>query len=136
MQQLQQLGANLQQMETVLNAAAADNTAYNILCTNPDILAGYVNEFFGPDGPYPQELPEDRLRAEVEGRPAPNFQRPELPMPAPSGRGGSGADPEDFWGFFNQVATQRPQDLWKVLDQVQAQSPDLLASKYLVSMEG
>lgn len=136
MQQLQQLGANLQQMEAALNGAIADNNAYNLLCTDPDLLADYVNDFFGPNGPAPVELPEDRLRAEVEGRPAPEFQRPELPMPAPSGRGGSGADPEDFWGFFNQVATQRPQDLWKVLDQVQAQNPDLLASKYLVSMEG
>lgn len=133
MQQLQQLGANLQQMEAALNAAIVDNNAYNLLCTDPDLLADYVNDFFGPNGPAPVELPEDRLRAEVEGRPSPEFQRPELSMPAPSG--GGGGSPDDWWGFFNQVATQRPQDLWKVLDQVQVQNPDLLASKYLVSME-
>lgn len=133
MQQLQKLGQNMQQMELVLNAAIQDNNAYNHLCTDPDLLADYVNDFFGPHGPHPVELPEDRLRAEVEGRAPAGYQRPELPMPAPSGRGGGNVDPEAFWGTFNQVATQRPQDLYLLLDQVSQQAPELLTSKYLIS---
>lgn len=133
MQHLQQLGANMQQMEAVLNAAIDDNNAYNTLCTDPDLLADYVNDFFGPNGPHPVELPEDRLRAEVQGRSPVTYQRPELPMPAPSGRGGGGLDPEAFWGAFNQVATQQPQNLYLLLDQVSQQAPELLTSKYLIS---
>ena len=31
----------------------------NIMLTNPDVLADYVNDFFGPEGPYPTETPEE-----------------------------------------------------------------------------
>ena len=27
----------------------------NLMLTNPDVLADYVNDFFGPKGPYPVE---------------------------------------------------------------------------------
>jgi hypothetical protein len=131
MQQLQQLAQNMSQMEVILNAAIEDNNAYNYLTTDPDLLADYVNDFFGPEGPAPVELPQDRLRAEVEANQRP-YQRPEMPMPAPSGRGG-GVNPEDFWAQFNEVATTRPDQLWMLLDQVQNQAPELLTSKWLVS---
>lgn len=131
MQQLQQLAQNMSQMEVVLNAALEDNNAYNHLTTDPDLLADYVNDFFGPEGPAPVELPQDRLRAEVEANQRP-YQRPEMPMPAPSGRGGS-VNPEDFWAHFNRVATAHPDQLWMLLDQVQSQAPELLTSKWLVS---
>ena len=131
LEQLQQLSQGFSQMETVLNAALEDNQAYNLLTTNPDLLADYVNEFFGPNGPVPVETSRDRLRAEVEtretGYPAP-YQRPQMEMPAPNTAQPSGAG--DFWSTFNQVAQQRPDQLWRVLNQA---SPEMLRSKVLVS---
>lgn len=131
LEQLQQLSQNLSQMETVLNAALEDNQAYNLLTTNPDLLADYVNEFFGPNGPVPVETSRDRLQAEVEaresGRPAP-YQRPQMEMPAPNAAQPSGAG--DFWSTFSQVAQQRPDQLWRVLSQA---TPEALRSKVLVS---
>ena len=37
----------------VLEAAGEERAAMNVMLTNPDVLADYVNEFFGPEGPYP-----------------------------------------------------------------------------------
>jgi hypothetical protein len=131
--QLQQLGEQLQQMEVALNATVEDNKAYNALTTDPELLAEYVNEFFGPDGPVPVEIEEDRLRADVQAA-TPAYQRPQMPMPAPGAQGGGGSvSADDFWNTFNQVATTRPQDLYKLLDAAQVQAPDLLASKVLIS---
>ena len=79
----------------MIDAAAEDNAAYHVMLTNPDMLAAYVDDFFGPEGPYPTETAEDRLRAEIEASdsryaqqqaPAPQapaaYQRPEIDMPA------------------------------------------------------
>lgn len=131
LEQLQQLSQGLSQMETVLNAALEDNQAYNLLTTNPDLLADYVNEFFGPNGPVPVETSRDRLQAEVasrEGARPVAYQRPQMEMPAPNTAQPSGAG--DFWSTFNQVAQQRPDQLWRVLSQA---TPDALRSKVLVS---
>lgn len=98
LQGLQTIQQQLQNSHTVIEAAAEDNAAYHTLMTNPDLLADYVNEFFGPEGPYPTELPQDRLAAEVavnERRfaPAPaTYQRPQLDMPAPDVQAGGGGD--------------------------------------------
>jgi hypothetical protein len=126
LQQLQQLHGNLQQLELALNATLEDNQAYNLLTTNPDLLADYVNEFFGPNGPAPVELPQDRLEAEVAAR-NPGYQRPQMDMPAP---GYQPAQNSEFWGTFSQVAEKQPDQLWRLLSQAPAEA---LRGKLLIS---
>ena len=41
----------------------------NIMLTDPDVLADYVNDFFGPEGPYPTETEDEAAaRQEYEAR--------------------------------------------------------------------
>jgi hypothetical protein len=132
LQQLGQLGENLQQMELVLNAALEDNQAYNLLTTDADLLADYVNDFFGPNGVSPVELAEDRLAADVAAagyapQQQPAYQRPQMEMPSPGAQaGGQG----DFWSAFNEISRQQPDQLWRLLAQAPA---DALRAKALVS---
>jgi hypothetical protein len=134
LQGLQTVQEQLKNSHTVIEAAAEDNAAYHTLMTNPDMLADYVNEFFGPEGPYPTELPQDRLAAEVEANerrfaPAPaTYQRPQLDMPAPDVQAGSGGD--DFWATFSALSERNPAAAWQMLSQA---SPEALRSKVLVS---
>jgi hypothetical protein len=134
LQGLQTVRQQLQNSHTVIEAAAEDNAAYHTLMTNPDLLADYVNEFFGPEGPYPTELPQDRLAAEVavnERRfaPAPaTYQRPQLDMPAPDVQAGGGGD--EFWATFSALSERNPAAAWQMLSQA---SPEALRSKVLVS---
>jgi hypothetical protein len=135
LQQLQQLGENLQQMELVLGATLEDNQAYNLLTTEPELLADYVNDFFGPDGPAPVELPQDRLAADVAAagyEPSAQiqpqtYQRPQMDMPAPGGQAGAAGD---FWQAFQDVSRNQPDQLWRLLAQA---PPDALRSRVLVS---
>ena len=64
-------------MTHALEAAGEERAAMNLMLTNPDVLADYVNDFFGPEGPYPTETPEEtatreqyeamaQLRSEIE----------------------------------------------------------------------
>jgi len=129
------------------------------MLTNPDMLSEYVNEFFGPKGPHPVELPQDRLAAEVaanEARtqqaqfsPTPlaapqasqaaprqaapakqaSFRRPQMDMPAP---GTQAAKQGDFWAAFSNLSDKNPAAAWQALSQA---SPDQLRSKILVSEE-
>ena len=101
----------------------------NLMLTDPDVLADYVNDFFGPEGPYPTETPDEmRYREEMEYRqqfeneivqqemnnvPA-NFQRPEMAMPTP---GRQVNQMNDFWGGFSQMMDNNPEDAWKYLAQ-------------------
>jgi hypothetical protein len=132
--QMQTLQEQLQNSHTVIGAAAEDNAAYHTLLTNPDMLSSYVNEFFGPQGPYPTELPQDRLAAEVAANErqfapaAPSYQRPQLDMPAPDVQAGNGGD--DFWASFSALSERNPAAAWQMLSQA---SPDALRSKVLVS---
>lgn len=134
LQQLQVLQGQLGNAHTVIHAAAEDNSAYHTLLTNPDLLSGYVKEFFGPQGPYPVETSRDRLEAEVAavdrgfGGGAPAYQRPQFDMPAPNVQAGS-ADAE-FWNVFSQISDRRPDMAWQVLSQA---TPEALRSKILVS---
>jgi hypothetical protein len=122
------------------------------MLTNPDMLSSYVNEFFGPNGPHPVEIAQDRLAAEVaanEARsaqaqaqaPVPNqvtapegqtptqqFQRPQIDMPAPGVQKSAGGD--DFWNTFSALSDKNPQQAWQMLSQA---TPDALRSKVLVS---
>ena len=56
-------------MHTLLGAAGEERAAMNTMLTNPDVLADYVNEFFGPEGPYPTETAEETsARQQQEAR--------------------------------------------------------------------
>ena len=48
-----------QSMTLMLQAAGEERTAMNLMLTDPDVLADYVNDFFGPQGPYPTETTEE-----------------------------------------------------------------------------
>ena len=114
-------------MHTLLGAASEERTAMNTMLTNPDVLADYVNEFFGPQGPYPTETAEETsqrqqvearasFEAEIEAQernqvPA-AFQRPQMDMPTPGRQAGS---QEDFWGQFSNMMDSSPENAWKYL---------------------
>jgi len=116
----------------MLGAAGEERAAMNLMLTDPDVLADYVNDFFGPEGPYPtpteaeaREIAEYEARAQFEaeieaqemGRVPQAFNRPEMDMPTP-GRQVNAAN--DFWGGFSQMMDQNPEDAWKVLSQTPA----------------
>lgn len=138
MQQVEQLTQGMEAAQQVIDAAAEDNAAYHVMLTNPDMLAAYVDDFFGPEGPYPTETSEDRLRAEIEANevrygqpqaaPAPAYQRPEFDMPQPGVQAGN--RPDDFWADFSALSERNPAMAWQMLSQA---GPDALRSKVLVS---
>ena len=116
-------------MDLLLNAAGEERAAMNIMLTDPDVLADYVNDFFGPEGPYPTETPEEQAtreqaeaRAQFEAEIAaqqrnevpPNFQRPEMEMPQ---RGQNRSASQNFWGDFSQMMDQNPEMAWQYLSQ-------------------
>ena len=130
-----------QSQSLMLEAAGEERAAMNLMLTDPDVLADYVNDFYGPEGPYPTETPQEEMerqqweaRAQFEaeiqaqqqaGVPQ-NFQRPEMAMPTP-GRQVNPAN--DFWGGFGQIMDSSPEDAWKFL----AQAPQgALQTKMLV----
>lgn len=135
MQQLQVLDQQVHGAAAVVQAAAEDNAAYHTLLTNPDLLANYVSDFYGPNGPYPTETAQDRLAAEVAanerffgGQPQePSYQRPQFDMPAPAVQA-SGTS--SFWNEFSRLSEMRPDVAWQYLSQA---TPADLASKVLVS---
>jgi hypothetical protein len=139
LQQVQRLSQGLQKMEVAFRASMEDNRAYNLLVTTPELLANYVNDFFGPNGPAPVELPQDRLAADVaaaERQSAQNqqlrqsYQRPQMDMPAPGARAASQAGSGEFWSTFQQVSRERPDQVWRLLSQV---PPEALRAKSLIS---
>ena len=131
-----------QQMNTLLEAVGEERGAMNIMLTNPDVLAEYVNDFFGPEGPFPTETAEEQAQREQqeahqqfaqeieaqEQRQVPaNFQRPQMDMPTPGQRQGNAA--ANFWGDFSQMMDNNPENAWQYL----AQAPQgALQAKMLV----
>ena len=118
-----------QHQSLVLEAAGEERAAMNLMLTDPDVLADYVNDFFGAEGPYPTlteseaaELANEQARAQFEaeilaqeqGQVPQNFQRPVQEMPTP-GRQANAAN--DFWGGFSEMMDANPEDAWKVLSQ-------------------
>lgn len=116
-------------MSHLLEAAGEERTAMNLMLTNPDVLADYVNEFFGPQGPYPTETAEEtaarqqyaaraQFEAEIEAQERntvpESFQRPRMDMPTP---GRQAAQAQDFWGSFSQMMDSSPENAWKYLSQ-------------------
>ena len=146
MQQVEQLSERIDSAQKVIDAAAEDNAAYHVMLTNPDMLAAYVNDFFGPEGPYPLRLPKivsalrskQRILAMPSSRhlllrpapqaPAPAFKRPEIDMVQPGVQAPQSSD--DFWAAFSALSEQNPSAAWQMLSQA---GPDALRSKVLVS---
>ena len=132
----------VQSQSLMLEAAGEERAAMNLMLTDPDVLADYVNDFYGPEGPYPTETEQEaydrqqyearaQFESEIEaqerayGVPQ-NFQRPEMEMPTP-GRQVNQAN--DFWGGFGQMMDNNPENAWKYL----AQAPQgALQAKMLV----
>ena len=140
---LQQQHNYIEDVQAVMAAATADREAMIAILTDPDQLSDYTRRFFGPEGPYPIETPaEQAQRALAEGmvgmdgplvphagnprmdltaqqqaapQAAPQqFQRPQMPMPNPSG-GQRLAGSGNVWTQFSQLMDVAPQDAWKVL---------------------
>ena len=119
-----------QSQNLLLEAAGEERAAMNLMLTDPDVLANYVNDFFGPEGPYPTETEaetsarqqqearaqfESEIQAQEQQNGVPrNFQRPEMDMPTP-GRQVNQAN--DFWGGFGQLMDNNPENAWKYLSQ-------------------
>jgi len=132
-----------QSMNLMLNAAGEERAAMNTMLTNPDVLADYVNEFYGPNGPYPTQTAEEahasqlqaeraQFEAEIQAQeqrqvPA-NFERPQMNMPA-RGQAASQSEGKNFWGDFSQLMDQNPESAWQYLSQA---PQGALQSKMLV----
>ena len=131
----------VQAQSLTLQAAGEERAAMNLMLTDPDVLADYVNEFYGPEGPYPtptaeeaayleQQAAREQFEAEIQAQEMnnvpQNFQRPEMEMPTP----GRQVNPvNDFWGGFGQIMDSNPENAWKYL----AQAPQgALQAKMLV----
>ena len=117
-----------QSMNLMLNAAGEERAAMNIMLTDPDILADYVNDFFGADGPYPTETPqeayereqyearaqfEDEIEAQEMRQVPANFQRPQMEMPTPGQHANNEA--ASFWGNFSEMMDSNPENAWQYL---------------------
>jgi len=132
---------SVQAQSLMLEAAGEERAAMNLMLTDPDVLADYVNDFYGPNGPYPTPTQEEayymdqlaardqfeaEIRAQEMNNVPQNFQRPEMSMPTP-GRQVNQAN--DFWGGFGQMMDNNPENAWKYL----AQAPQgALQAKMLV----
>ena len=101
----------------------------NVTLTDPDVLADYVNDFYGPQGPYPTETRDEtaarqqyearaqfeaEIQAQEQGQVPQSFQRPAMDFPTP-GRQVNAAN--DFWGGFSQMMDQNPENAWQYLSQ-------------------
>jgi len=131
-----------QSLNLLLQAAGEERGAMNLMLTNPDVLADYVNEFFGPNGPYPTLTEEEKRQAQGQNRREqyaaemlayerqsvpPAFQRPQMEMPTPNTAASQAAG--NFWGGFANVMDNNPENAWKYL----AQAPNgALQTKMLV----
>ena len=128
-QQLTEAVGLLQEMST-------EHKAYEQILTDPDVLADYTCEFFGPEGPYPVEEEQPAYGAPQ----APTFAgqqpqvqaqapvRPEMPVPP---QPQAPADPGDFWKDFGGAADRDPQNAWRYLNAAQ-QNPEVFRQKLLV----
>ena len=123
---IEQVGRN-GSMNLMLDAASEERAAMNIMLTNPDVLADYVNGFFGPNGPYPTMTDSEKAQyqqqaarqqfaneiAQQESRAVPpNFVRPQMDMPTP---GRAQAPQRTFWGDFSSMMDNNPENAWQFL---------------------
>ena len=124
----------LQEATGLLQELVNEHKAYEQILTNPDTLADYTCEFFGPEGPHPvdkmeEPAPQGRFVGQQFQQQAPAPTRPEMPAPPqPQAQQGN---PEEFWNSFGNLADRDPQNAWKYLNAAQ-QSPEIFRQKLLV----
>ena len=127
----------------LLQEMSNEHKAYEQILTDPDVLADYTCEFFGPEGPYPVEEDQPAYGApqapSFAGQQFQNPQaqaqaqaqapvRPDMPVPpAPQ----APADAGDFWKDFGGAADRDPQNAWRYLNAAQ-QNPEVFRQKLLV----
>ena len=125
----------------LLQEMSNEHKAYEQILTDPDVLADYTCEFFGPEGPYPVEEDQPAYGApQAQNFAGQQFQnpqaqtqaqapvRPDMPVPpAPQ----APADAEDFWKDFGGAADRDPQNAWRYLNAAQ-QNPEVFRQKLLV----
>ena len=125
----------------LLQEMSNEHKAYEQILTDPDVLADYTCEFFGPEGPYPVEEDQPAYGAPqaptFAGQQLQNPQaqaqaqapvRPDMPVPpAPQ----APADAGDFWKDFGGAADRDPQNAWRYLNAAQ-QNPEIFRQKLLV----
>ena len=134
----------LQEAVSLLQEMSNEHKAYEQILTDPDVLADYTCEFFGPEGPYPVEEDEQPAYGAPQ---APTFAgqqlqnpqapaqaqaqapvRPDMPVPpAPQ----APADAGDFWKDFGGAADRDPQNAWRYLNAAQ-QNPEVFRQKLVV----
>ena len=136
----------LQEAVGLLKEMSEEHKAYETILTDPDVLADYTCEFYGPNGPYPVEeepagqyvgnagITQEQQVAALQQQQAAaaqadqRFARPQMPVPpqpqAPENNG-------DFWNNFGAVTDKDPANAWRYLNQAQ-QSPDIFRNKMLV----
>ena len=125
----------------LLQEMSAEHKAYEKILTDPDVLADYTCEFFGPEGPYPVEddapaAPQfagQQYQNPAQNPAAPQGQvqapvRPEMPVPP---QPQTPATPQDFWKDFGGAADRDPQNAWRYLNAAQ-QNPEVFRQKLLV----
>ena len=119
-----------QAQSLLLEAAGEERAAMNLMLTDPDILADYVNDFFGPNGPYPTPTKEEQAQhrneakrwgmqqemkqLETRGNVPKAFQRPIQEMPRRTKQAGQ---VQNFWHGLGQMMDNDPENAWKYLSQ-------------------
>ena len=122
-----QTDSQLKESVSLLQELNNEHKIYEKILTDPDVLADYTCEFFGKNGPYPipdkqptyqqvgQQTPQNapQTAPQQPAQQAPQFQRPEMPVPpqpqAPENAG-------DFWNNFGNIAERDPQNAWRYLN--------------------
>jgi hypothetical protein len=136
----------LNEAVSLLQEINEEHKAYEQILTDPDVLADYTCEFFGPQGPYPVEeepagqvvgnqgITAQQQAAALQQQQAaaaqadPRFARPQMPVPPqPQAQENAG----DFWNNFGNLADKDPANAWRYLNQAQ-QTPDIFRNKMLV----
>lgn len=128
----------------LLEELAKEHQAYEAILTDPDILADYTCQFFGPEGPYPvedqgyqqgyeqgydqgYEQPYDQ-NAYYEEQYDQQPERAAMPVP-PNPQ--LDMDARGFWDNFGTVADRDPSNAWRYLSQAQ-RNPSVFRQKLLV----
>lgn len=123
----QQLTEAVQLLQELSN----EHAAYEAILTDPDVLADYTCEFFGPNGPYPVAdeqpmVPAGYVAPQQMANVAP--ERQSLPVPpSPTGN----IDTQNFWDNFGSVAERDPSNAWRYLSMAQT-NPNVFRQKLLV----
>lgn len=122
------------------------------ILSDPETLAAYTKQFFGPNGPYPVQTPGEEARANLQagmisatGPLLPQndaraaefeimgqgqYQRPAFGVPAPAA--GGGYETNGGWSEFERAMQVDPASAHQILAQM---TPDQIRSKVLF-MEG